>query len=343
MKLFGNKRTDEEDYDDEEIESSYARSSRRKGSHLKGKDFKDLKPENRKKRKEPKKPWGKKERFFVGFILALMVGASAILALSARSWKFPGLPRLKVPKFSIPFLAEETIILEGDSKPQGKQKAEKVISEFEARTKNLSGVYGLYVVDLEDGFSYGVNERETIQAASLIKLPIMASVYLEAEKGNIKLSEYRTFLERMGKRSDNSAQIKVVNDIGKETINSYISEIGMRNTSLEENETTPYDIGVFFEKLWNDEILNTDDKEEFLEYLTDTIYESWLTAGVPEGVRVAHKYGREVHVVNDAGIIFSEYPFAVVIMSKGVVETEADKVFPDLTRIVYENQISLRN
>ena len=80
--------------------------------------------------------------------------------------------------------------------------------------------------------------------------------------------------------------------------------------------------------------------------MTDTIYEDHLRAGIPEGVRVAHKYGREVHVVNDAGIVFSDNPYGpeapqgrgplvIVIMSKGVIEKEADNIFPELAKVVY--------
>jgi hypothetical protein len=40
-------------------------------------------------------------------------------------------------------------------------------------------------------------------------------------------------------------------------------------------------------------------------------------------------------VVNDAGIIFSDQPFVLVIMSQGVNEEEADKVVPELARMIY--------
>lgn len=55
-------------------------------------------------------------------------------------------------------------------------------------------------------------------------------------------------------------------------------------------------------------------------------------------IRVAHKYGVEDNVVNDAGIVFGEKPFVLVIMSKGVVVEEANEVFPKLARIFYESQ-----
>jgi len=43
-----------------------------------------------------------------------------------------------------------------------------------------------------------------------------------------------------------------------------------------------------------------------------------------------------VHVVNDAGIVLTDNPFVVVIMSKGVVEKEADEIFPTLSKLVFE-------
>ena len=71
-------------------------------------------------------------------------------------------------------------------------------------------------------------------------------------------------------------------------------------------------------------------------YLTDTIYESWVPEGIPDEIDVAHKFGRELHVVNDAGIVFAEEPFVLVIVSKGVVEREADEIFPELARLVFD-------
>ena len=93
----------------------------------------------------------------------------------------------------------------------------------------------------------------------------------------------------------------------------------------------------YHEKLWKGEIVDTTHKDEVLNYLTDTSFESWLVAGIPEEVKVAHKYGREVNVVNDAGIVFAPKPYVVVILSKGIVEKEADENFPELSRIIYSN------
>jgi beta-lactamase class A len=350
MKLFGKKDEDEEEKDEEEELEEKIHS----------KKFKDLTSENRKKRKEPPKPWGKKERLIVLSTLLITVLIAGGLALSSRDFKLPGLPRIHLPSLSF---QGETIIIEGNK--EGKEKAERVKKAFSEKTNNYSGVYALYVVRLGDGYSYGINENSTMQAASLIKLPVLMTLYKEAEAGRIDLETkytlknsdkrpgsgslaskpagtvltYRDLARLMGKQSDNTAFNIIRNVLGEEKINAEIKSLGMSKTNLTENETSPKDIGTLFEKLWKLEIVSQKSRDEILEYLTGTIYENWLVAGIPADVRVAHKYGRELHVVNDAGIVYAPKPFVLVIMSDGVVEREADELIPDLTRIIYNIEV----
>ena len=57
---------------------------------------------------------------------------------------------------------------------------------------------------------------------------------------------------------------------------------------------------------------------------------------IPSEIEVAHKFGRETHVVNDAGIVFAQKPYFLVIMSKGVITREADDVIPTISDSVYQ-------
>ncbi len=337
----------DEDYDEEELDRE-----------VPSKKFKDLNPQNKRKRKEPQKPWGKSERLLVLSVLLTTVLLSASLGLFARDFKLPGFPRLALPSFD--FFEGETIIIEGNK--QNEEKSKKIIEEFKTVSKNLSGVYGLYVIRLNGKGAYGIFEKEKFEAASLMKLPVFATLYREVEKGNIDLDTkytlknsdkligsgslsskapgtvltYRDLARLMGKQSDNTANGIIRRILGDAKINQTISELGMTNTTLTEYSTSPYDIGIFFEKLYKNQIVKEKYKNEILDYLTDTIYENWLVAGVSEEVRVAHKYGRELHVVNDAGVVFTKEPFVLVIMTKGVVEKEADSIFPELAKTIYE-------
>jgi len=355
---FGKK--EDEDFEEEELEEVKVRKRPRT------KDFKDLKPENRKRRKEPKKPWGRKERLFILFIVMTFSLISAFFTLTSRSWKLPGLPRLnfKLPKIGLPLLSEERIIIEGRKKER--EISNKVVSRFNEITKGLSGVYGFYVIDLERDFSYGFNEEEVFEPASLNKLPVMLGLFMGFETGNFdpeteyvlkksdKLSgsgslrskpegfvlSYRELIRYMGKESDNTAYNIAKNILGKERIEKIVRFVGMERTTVlgDKQKTTPKDIAIFFKKLYLRELLGDDFREEFLEYLTKTSYENYLAAGVPEDVRVAHKFGKELHVINDAGIVFSKKPYIVVIMSKGIVEKEADIAFPLISKVIFEEE-----
>lgn len=316
-----------------------------------------------KRKKEPSKPWGKKERLLVFWVLIVTVVSSAILGLSAREWKLPGLPRIKLPDFKI-FNAETIIIEKTDEEADQliRERGNYIIEKFKTEVGELSGIYGFYVVDLNTGYGFGLFEKEEFQAASLVKLPIMAGMYAKAEAGSLNLDDkytlkdsdktagagslyskpegyqitYRNLINLMGKQSDNTAFTIGKHILGDEGITEIINKIGIPNTSISQNLTTPKDIGVFFEELWQGNIIDKKNQVELLDSITDTIYEQWLVAGVPEEIRVAHKFGRELHVVNDAGIVYSKRPYIAVIMTKGIIEREADNIFPSLSKIIYE-------
>jgi beta-lactamase class A len=360
MLLFKRK-SEEGDYEEDDFEEDKS---------LARKKFRDLKPENRKKRKLPPKPWGKGERFLIFFVLLATLLVSIVLSLSSKNHRFIslGLPNLTkiLPNLSI--LKEETIVLGTDKvtpTPKATNYYEETISSFNQLASNLAGVYAFYVVNLDDGETFGVNENRVMQAASVIKAPIMAAFYLEAEKGNINLEtkytlrdadkrsgagslQYassgkiltcRDLLRYMGKESDQTALHIVMSILGEDKASKLFSSLDMYSTSFSENTTTPKEMGSFFEKLWKGEVVSGENRDEILGFLTNTIYENWLSAGVPDGIRVAHKYGKEVGVVNDAGIVYAKTPYVVVIMSEGVNEQEANKVIPEMSKLIYTGEI----
>lgn len=303
------------------------------------------------------KPWGKQERTLVLSLFGGMAFVSLCLALSARNGKLPGLPRVVAPDN----LLRETIVLEP---PTREEQWDRTLmqTEWNRLTQHLSGVYGFVVTDLVTGDSYGINDREIYTAASLMKLPVMMALYRESERGLVNLdSSYalsdadkvggsgsiqgqkagtvytlRQLARAMGQQSDNTAFHVISTKLGSQTINKMITDIGMRDTDFTENTTTPSDIALLFKKMWQGNLISNKSRDEILDSLTKTIYEQFLAAGIPEGVRVAHKYGREIHVINDAGIVFGTHPTVITIMTKGVVEKEGETVFPSLAASLYQ-------
>jgi len=312
-------------------------------------------------REKPKKGWGKKERSFV-FLVVIGTSLTAfLLAFTSRQGKLPGLPRLSGSSIG---MSETVVLTKTQAPPSVKKKQNETILAFTEAVSQLSGVYSFVAVDLNSGEVYGVNEYEPMQAASLIKLPVMAQFLKMAEDGKINLDTvytlrdadkiggsgslqykaagteltYRELVQLMGKQSDNTAFNVVRKKIGDQAIADYMKNVGMKNTDLLENMTTPSDMALLFEKIYQAQIISVASRDLLLESLTGTIYEQHLVKGIPEGIKVAHKYGRELHVVNDGGVVYSESPYVVVIMTAGIVEAEADSVFPKLSQIIFEGQ-----
>jgi beta-lactamase class A len=213
--------------------------------------------------------------------------------------------------------------------------AQPVLAEMKTLTQNLRGTYGFYVFQLEDRQEYGLHQKEIFPAASLIKLPVMLTLYQEGEKGNLDLSQYQTWLEAMGKRSDNGSFNQAVRLLGEKKIQKTITDLGMIQTNFKENSTTPQEIGLFFQKLYQGGLITQEHQKEFLDYLTETAFEERIPAGIPEGVRVAHKIGTEIGSFSDAGIVFARQPFILVIISKNAREAEANQVLPEIAKAVW--------
>ena len=198
-----------------------------------------------------------------------------------------------------------------------------------------------------------------------MKLPVMLTLYQEAEKGGLDLETkyllkevdkqsgagilqgkkagsvytYRQLVELMGQYSDNTAFNVLTNILGAEKIQKTIDSLGMTKTLFEKFETSPQNMGLFFQKLYQGELVNREHQEEILGFLTKTAFEDRIPAGVPEGIRVAHKIGTELGNYSDAGIIFSDKPFVLVMITKNARETEALATLPKITQKVWEFEV----
>ena len=112
MQLFGKKKDeDEEDLQDDglDIEDEETVEERK----LK-KQLRDLKRENRKKRKEPTKPWGRRERYLVLAFLITTLLIAGVLAIFSRGFPSLNIQHFNFPKInfdSLNIFKEETIII----------------------------------------------------------------------------------------------------------------------------------------------------------------------------------------------------------------------------------------
>lgn len=313
-------------------------------------------PQTKTFRKKPlkKKLSGGRRSIIALFLLTI----GAIILVLAATEIPPYFERLKEP------------IVVGSLLPEREFDPQPVIDQIRDLTEDLLGTYGVAVYRLSDGQHYGINQNEIFPAASLMKLPVMLTLYQEAEsrRGGGQLGggdfletkyvlkdadkvggagilagktagvvfTYRQLAEYMGKYSDNTAYMVLRRVLGDRKIQSTIEALEMKNTFLKDNKTTPEDMALLFQKLYLGKVLKEGSREEILRFLTNTMFEDWLPAGVPKGIRVAHKIGRDVKTFSDGGVVFAESPYIVVVMSKEARESQAVEILPKISRAIWE-------
>lgn len=317
--------------------------------------FKDLTPSNRKKRKEIDKPWGRLERLLVAAVIFGLVGAAVWLGIKSGAIKIA---------ITRPVFIGEGVFESGVDTIDAKQRG--VIEAFNKETASLAGTYAFVVVRLDGGISYGVNTTTSMVAASLNKLPIMVALLRGFEDGSISATtqyslsdrdkvggigdmtnstegtvfSYGDLLELMGKQSDNTAAAVAKKIVGEERIQSILSDCKMNETSLSEDRTTALDSANLFICLNSGKVISLSGAQRLYAALTDTDFESLIPQVIDADIQIAHKYGREVGVLNDAGIVFAAKPFVLVFLSKSVNEDAAMGVVHSLVSnvLAVENQ-----
>lgn len=252
-------------------------------------------------------------------------------------------------------------------KPKEEKKLkseEEVVREIEALTNDLRGKYAVYIYSFNSGKEYGINQKEVFPAASVNKVPVILAFYRELEKNKfspteeyklqeqdiqgygtgVMLSEepgkiftYEELLQLSGKKSDNTAAYVLSKILGFKNLEIFLQSLGLKNTSIEKNETTAFEAGKLFVLTYEGNILKTGKyKQQFFDNLTETDFEDRIPAGIPKDIGVAHKIGSLERVYHDCGIVFGENPFVLCILSQETAENEALDVIPKIARLVWE-------
>lgn len=242
-----------------------------------------------------------------------------------------------------------------------KEDAEEVIKKM---VKGLVGDYGVWVERLRDENGWGVNEGVVFSAASVIKLPVLVAYYQAVDEGSLDPKEiyvlkekdrleygsgsmqnqpkgkeytYREVARLVANQSDNMGEKIMIGWLGGEgKIDRLIRSWGLNQTSVKNNETTPGEIGELFKLVYEGELITKESREELFKNLTETILEDRIPAGVPTGVKVAHKFGSEEGIVNDCGIVYGDELYGVCVLTTGVNNGEAQEILPKISRVVWE-------
>lgn len=315
---------------------------------LKEKDFVDSDGEVKQRKKRKRKTIGEegsRRQTVIGLIATLVLGLMFYLPAEFKNWwgKYNQTETITIEK---PIGDSEDIssVVGFKVKIVEKQDAEKAVDEL---LKDLVGSYGIWVESFSSGEGFYINKSKIFKPASLNKIPVLIEYYSQVDSGEIDPNKsyilkekdrweygtgsmqnqpagteysYQEVADLVANQSDN---------MGALLLSSWVGEKLVDEISLNE-------MAEIFRDLYKDKLVSKESKEKLLLSLTDTVNEDRITAGVPSGVRVAHKFGSEEGIVNDCGIVYADEPYVICLMSSEINSGEAGEVLPKISRVVWE-------
>ncbi|HEV2249890.1 MAG TPA: serine hydrolase [Candidatus Limnocylindria bacterium] len=219
----------------------------------------------------------------------------------------------------------------------------------------LDGKAGLVVLDAEGRTLYERDADRAYPAASVIKIPILMTVYADAAAGRVSLEErlavgehkpgtgvlglvkgvtelsLRDHATLMTVVSDNTATNRVMERLGVERIGERMREWGCVRTKLQrkmfdfeaadrgfDNVASPRETARLLLRLVRGELVDRATSDAVLAVLEGTQDDALLRRYLPAGARVAHKTGSLEKVRNDAAVIWGERPVIAAGFVSGV-------------------------
>ena len=221
--------------------------------------------------------------------------------------------------------------------------------------RGLDGVMGVAIVDLTDGHKYLLHANDVFPQASSIKICVLTELYRQAQQGKLKLTDLytvnaadlvqdsdimggltpgvtritlRDLATMMVAVSDNSAANVLIDRVGMDNVNAFLTAQGLRETRLRrkmmdlkaaaegrENVSTPNEMSNLLAALYRGQILNKPMTDDFFKVLS-THKDSWIPRDLPDDLKIADKPGALEGVRNDSGVIFvDKRPYVLCIMT----------------------------
>ena len=251
--------------------------------------------------------------------------------------------------------------------------ARALSNRLEEIAEGHKGTYGVALLDPASGTRIALRGEEDFMAASIGKLPVLATLYRAAVRGELALEEEIPILTedirdygdgeavsipgddflslregafRMVNHSNNVAWSMLDRRLGAERIRNELEEMGIRHSRYSDDLsgyfTTPHDVLLLLEKITDPGFTSEGFSAEMLNAMRHTHLEDRIPEKLPLGARVAHKTGSYGANFGDAGVVFYEDArgvekrYYLVVLSKDASEDEARDAIQSISLAVYE-------
>lgn len=253
-------------------------------------------------------------------------------------------------------------------------KLENDLEALVTAQKNVGAIkdVGVYFRQLKGGPWVGIGEKETFSPGSLLKVPLVMSVYKYAETeptfleralfyeaGDINSEKHflnasiepgraysvKELAEAALSRSDNNAAVLLAEALGAQELMRSYTELGVEPPEIGTDYSTDVrTYASFFRILYNATYVSHKHSEEILNTLAKTTFKDALASGVPSDVVVAHKFGERTvgaggpAQLHDCGVVYhTERPYLLCIMTRGDDFSSLANAIKEISSLVYEH------
>lgn len=160
-----------------------------------------------------------------------------------------------------------------------------------------------------------------------------------------------SLLRLMITRSSNFATNTLITLVGGEAVTKTMRALGAERIQVRRgvedgkafekglnNTTTARDLAIILRAIQEGRAGSPDATREMLEILLAQQFNEKIPAGLPPGVRVAHKTGEITAVSHDAAIVYppDRSPYVLVVLTRGIADgTKSARLIADLSALVY--------
>lgn len=323
------------------------------------------------------------KRIYSLWVKIFVAGAFVILlSFMMEDYGFLNLNALFCNKHRFDFINKElacspSLFIEKHAYIEFKTSLEEFV-DSKWRSEEVEEV-SVYFRDLKNGPTLGLNEHASFAPASLLKVPLLVS-YLSLAEGDpellerkltyhtlkdVVLTQYitpkesikentsytiRELLTYLIKYSDNKSYIillKYLEQIrpGEDFFGQTVVDLGIIDPDgiLDEVITVKSYASIFTQLYHASFFKDKETSETALSYLIDTDFNKGLVAGIPSGVKIAHKFGeragfpQDIKQLHDCGIVYyPENPYLLCVMTRGQDMDKLANIISTISRMFYE-------
>lgn len=230
--------------------------------------------------------------------------------------------------------------------------------------QEFSGTWGVAVTDLQSGKLWAVRGDQRFHPASTIKLPVTLYAMTQEKAGLLHWDDAIQYteadfespgggafeqapfggwypVENLVNRaliySNNVAVNMLGRHLGWQKIRDWTKTIGGELYREEDGSpsTTPLSELAWWRYLYETSQKDPTTAALVLDPLHQVAYDGRIGEGLPPGTAYVHKFGSLEPFFHDGGIVWAKKPYALVIMTDGGTEEEADVYIAAVTKAIH--------